>query len=89
MDYYSPELKEKIILPEELFKLDKEKMDIWLYGFILHKIFTKEVPIFDSGRKPIISKDKLSLQMGELITQCLDLLPEKRPGWRDINILEM
>ena len=41
MDYFSPEIKEKIILPEELFKLDREKMDIWLYGFILHKIFTK------------------------------------------------
>ena len=23
MDYYSPELKEKIIVPEELFKLDR------------------------------------------------------------------
>lgn len=27
--------------------------------------------------------------MGELITQCLDLVPEKRPGWKEINMRQL
>lgn len=61
-------------------------MDIWLFGFLLHKVFTREVPIFDSGKRPILAKEKVSVGMGELITQCLDLVPEKRPGWKEINM---
>ena len=56
MDYYAPELKENIILPENLFKLDREKMDIWSFGFLLHKIFVREVPVFDASKKPMLSK---------------------------------
>lgn len=40
-DYFAPEFKENIILPEKLFRLDKEKIDIWSFGFILHYMFTK------------------------------------------------
>ena len=49
-------MKENIILPENLFKLDFEKMDIWSFGFILHKILTGELPGFDSSRHPILIK---------------------------------
>ena len=80
MDYYSPEFKENIILQENLAKLDKEKMDIWSFGFILHKIFAGEVPMFDSTRKPIINKG-ISAHMSSFIRECLSLNPEERPRW--------
>ena len=56
-------------------------MDVWLFGFILHKSFTREIPIFDSGRRPIIAKEKISPGVGDLIVRCLDLIPEDRPSW--------
>ena len=31
-------------------------MDIWLFGFLLHRVMTREVPIFDSGKKPILAR---------------------------------
>ena len=40
-DFYAPEMKENIILPENLFKLDFNKMDIWSFGFLLHKVITR------------------------------------------------
>ena len=89
MDYYSPELKENIILPENLIKADKERMDIWSFGMILHKTFTRELHIFDPSKKPVVSKDKLSSGMTQLIIRCLDLTPGSRPKWSDINLREI
>lgn len=43
-------------------------MDIWSFGFILHKMFVREIPVFDSSKKPILGKDKLSPGMSQLIT---------------------
>jgi serine/threonine protein kinase len=64
-------------------------MDIWFFGFLLHKILVREVPIFDSTRKPILSKEKLSPGMFDLITRCLSLTPANRPSWNDINLKEL
>ena len=86
MDYYAPEMKENIILPENLIKMDKEKMDVWSFGFVLHKIFVREVPIFDPSRKPVLSRDRLSVGMSQLILRCLDSSPAVRPKWADINL---
>lgn len=33
-------------MPENLFKLDFEKMDVWFFGFLMHKILSKDVPLF-------------------------------------------
>lgn len=89
MDYYAPEMKENIILPENLIKMDKEKMDTWSFGLILHKILTREVPIFDPAKKPVLSKDKLSDGMIALINRCLDQNPAKRPKWSEINLKDI
>lgn len=86
MDYFSPELKENILLVENLMKLNFEKMDVWFFGFLLHKILMREVPLFDSTRKPILSKEKFSLGMIDLISRCLSLTPANRPSWADINL---
>ncbi len=40
-DYFAPEFKENIILPEKLFKLDQEKIDVWSFGMMLHFMFTR------------------------------------------------
>lgn len=80
-DYYAPEMKENIILPENLFKLSFEKMDIWSFGFILHKVITRDLPSFDPTRKPILSKTHFSPGMFDLINRCLSLTPNNRPSW--------
>lgn len=67
-------------------KLDFEKMDIWFFGFLLHKIIVSEVPVFDPTRKPLLDKNKLSPGMLDLITRCLSLTPTNRPSWTDINL---
>jgi len=82
-------MKENVILPENLFKLDFEKMDMWFFGFLLHKIYTREVPLFDPARKPILNKQKFSPGMFDLINRCLSLTPNLRPGWKDINLKEL
>jgi hypothetical protein len=46
MDWFAPEMKENILLPEKLFACSIEKMDVWSFGFLLHKMFTLEVPNF-------------------------------------------
>lgn len=79
-------MKENIILPENLFKLDFQKMDIWSLGFIMHKIITRELPSFDPTRKPILNKNDFSPGMLDLITRCLSLTPANRPSWNEINI---
>ena len=56
---------------------------------MLHKIFLKEAPVFDSTRKPVLSKDTLSPGMLDLITRCLSLTPANRPIWADINLREL
>jgi len=61
-------------------------MDIWFFGFMIHKMLLREVPVFDPTRKPILAKDKLSPGMHDLITRCLSLTPANRPSWSDINI---
>ena len=61
-------------------------MDIWSFGFILHKIFAKEIPVFDSSKKPIIAKAKFSAGMSQLISDCLNLVPVNRPTWNKISI---
>ena len=61
-------------MPEKLFRLDKEKIDIWSFGFILHYLFTKEIPSFDSGKKAVI-KNGISAGMATLIKKCLNLDP--------------
>ena len=80
-DYYAPEMKENIILPENLFRLDFQKMDIWSFGFLLHKVITRDLPAFDPTRKPILNKKHFSPGMADLITRCLSLAPDRRPGW--------
>ena len=79
-DYFAPEFKENIILPEKLFKLDQEKIDIWSFGFILHYLFTKEQPNFDANKNPILKKG-ISPGMSNLIKKCLNFNPDLRPRW--------
>lgn len=67
-------------------KLNFEKMDVWFFGFLLHKMLVLEVPLFDSTRKPILAKDKFSPGMIDLISRCLSLTPSNRPSWTDINL---
>lgn len=88
-DFYAPEMKENIILPENLFKLDIQKMDIWSFGFILHKVITRELPAFDPTRKPILNPKAFSPGMADLISRCLSLSPQLRPDWNDINIKDL
>ena len=64
-------------------------MDIWFFGFMLHRILLREMPVFDSTRKPILSKSKLSSGMYELISRCLSLTPTNRPTWAEINLKEL
>ena len=80
-DYYAPEMKENIILPENLMKLAVDKMDIWSFGFILHKVITRDLPTFDPSRKPILNKTNFSPGMHDLIVRCLSLSPSNRPNW--------
>lgn len=75
-------MKQDINLYENLQKHDKQKMDVWSFGFILHKVFAKEIPVFDPSKKPIISKDKISVGMNQLIIKCLDLNPANRLTWK-------
>lgn len=82
-------MKENIILPENLLKLDAEKMDVWSFGFILHKVITRELPAFDPTRKPILNQRVFSPGMADLITRCLSLSPQLRPNWKDINLEEL
>lgn len=82
-------MKENIILPEKLFKLDFQKMDIWSFGFLLHKVITRDLPAFDPNRKPILNSRFFSSGMQDLITRCLSMTPAARPDWRDINLKEL
>ena len=61
-------------------------MDIWSFGFIIHKVIAKELPTFDPTRKPIINKSLFSPGMLDLISRCLSLTPANRPSWAEINI---
>lgn len=56
-------------------------MDVWSFGFILHKIFARELPIFDPSKKPVVNKDRISTGMTQLIIKCLSLDPNLRPRW--------
>jgi serine/threonine protein kinase len=89
MDYFAPELKENIIIRENVQKLDQEKIDVWSFGFILHKIFMFELPIFDPARKPIIKDTKMSSGLVQLINSCLRLNPAERPRWADIDFMRI
>lgn len=80
-DYYAPEMKENIILPENLMKLSFEKMDIWSFGFLAHKLITRDLPAFDANRNPILAKGLLSPGMFNIITKCLSVSPANRPSW--------
>ena len=88
-DYYAPEMKENIILPENLMKLSFEKMDIWSFGFILHKMISRDLPAFDASRKPVLDKSLFSPGMLDLISRCLNVAPANRPSWQDINLKDL
>jgi serine/threonine protein kinase len=88
-DYYAPEMKENIILPENLFKLDFKKMDMWSFGFILHKVITRELPTFDPTRRPSLNARHFSPGMHDLIVRCLSLTPAHRPKWEEINLSDL
>lgn len=64
-------------------------MDIWSFGFVLHKVITRDIPSFDPTRKPILNKNYFSPGMLDLITRCLSLNPANRPFWREINLREI
>jgi len=61
-------------------------MDVWAFGFILHKVITRDIPVFDPTRKPILNKSYFSPGMLDLISRCLSLTPSNRPFWKDINL---
>jgi serine/threonine protein kinase len=88
-DYYAPEMKENIILPENLMKLSFQKMDVWSFGFIAHKLITRDLPAFDPARKPILAKALLSPGMHDLITRCLSVVPANRPEWGEVNVKDL
>lgn len=88
-DFYAPEMKENIILPENLMKLSFEKMDVWSFGFLAHKLITRDLPAFDANRKPVLAKTLLSPGMLDLISRCLSVAPNARPSWQDINLKEL
>lgn len=85
-DWFAPEFKENIILPEKLFRLDQEKIDVWAFGFMLYFMFTRESLNFDAGKNPIIKRGVISTGMAALIKKCLNQDPQLRPTWRDINL---
>lgn len=64
-------------------------MDVWSFGFILHKVIAKELPSFDPTRKPILSKTTFSQGMLDLINRCLSLTPANRPSWAEINLKDL
>ena len=64
-------------------------MDTWAFGFILHKVLTKQIPTFDTAKKPVINKAKVSTAMGALIVKCLDQYPVSRPAWKEIKLREI
>lgn len=68
-----------------MLRLDKEKIDVWSFGFILHYLFTKELPSFDTA-KNALPKKGISAGMSALIKKCLNQDPELRPKWREINM---
>ena len=82
-------MKENIILPENLFKLDVQKMDMWSFGFLIHKVITSQLPAFDPTRKPILSDKHFSSGMHDLIVRCLSLTPSHRPEWHEINLRDL
>lgn len=88
-DYYAPEMKENIILPENLMKLSFEKMDVWSFGFLAHKLITRDLPAFDANRNPVLVKSLLSPGMFNLITNCLSVSPLNRPSWQDIDLKDL
>lgn len=79
-------MKENIILPENLMKLSFEKMDVWSFGFIAHRLITREPPAFDANRRPILIKSQLSPGMLELLTRCLSVVPTNRPSWEEVDL---
>ena len=64
-------------------------MDIWSFGFIAHKIITRDLPSFDPTRKPVLNKTHFSPGMHDLIVRCLSLTPSSRPSWQDINLRDL
>jgi len=64
-------------------------MDVWAFGFILHKVITRELPTFDPTRKPILNQRLLSPGMQDLIMRCLSISPAARPDWSEINLREL
>jgi serine/threonine protein kinase len=64
-------------------------MDIWSFGFILHKVIARDIPAFDPTRKPILNKSLFSPGMLSLVNRCLSLTPANRPSWAEINIQEI
>lgn len=88
-DYYAPEMKENIILPEKLFQLNFQKMDVWSFGFILHKVITRDLPAFDPNRRPILNQRFFSSGMQDLIMRCLSINPANRPEWQEMNLRDL
>jgi serine/threonine protein kinase len=88
-DFYAPEVKENIILPENLMKLSFEKMDVWSFGFLAHKLITRDLPAFDANRKAVMGKGILSAGMAALIVRCLNVQPALRPSWQEIDLKEI
>lgn len=73
-------------MPENLFKLSFEKMDIWSFGFLAHKILTGDLPTFNATRAPVLKKTGLNPAITDLITRCLNVNPALRPTWEEIDL---
>lgn len=64
-------------------------MDIWSFGFILHKTITRDIPSFDPTRRPVLNKNNFSPPVLDLISRCLSLTPASRPSWKDIDLSDL
>ena len=70
-------------------KLSFEKIDVWSFGFLAHKLITRDLPAFDANRKPVLAKGILSQGMLALIARCLNVQPALRPAWQEIDLKDI
>jgi serine/threonine protein kinase len=69
-------------------KLSFEKIDVWSFGFLAHKLVTRDLPAFDANRKPVLA-GILSQGMLALIARCLSVQPALRPSWQEIDLKDI
>lgn len=88
-DFYAPEMKANIMDYNKFKLLSSEKMDIWSFGMTLYHMFNLSAPVFNENAEPIFTRTGLAPELRGLIIACLSKAPDNRPGWADINLLQL